>query len=115
MLPKTQYGNHLKSRCVYLQNYQMLPCARRKEFIADLTVHSISSGSLPNIQALCVTRLERCEQEIKKQLLHRPILHADETGIRLNGKLSWMHVINNKSISNFAHHLNRGRQAMDEI
>jgi transposase len=34
---KTQYGNNLKSLCVYLQNYQMLPYARCKEFIADET------------------------------------------------------------------------------
>lgn len=112
---KAQYGNNLKSLCVYLQNYQMLPYARCKEFIADLTGHSISTGSLSNFQAVCVTRLEGYEQEVKKQLLQSPILHADETGIRLNGKISWMHVISNKGISYFAHHLNRGRQAMDEI
>jgi transposase len=112
---KTQYGNNLKSLCVYLQNYQMLPYARCKEFIADLTGHNMSTGSLSNFQAVCVTRLEGYEQEIKKQLLQSPILHADETGIRLKGKTSWMHVMSNKSISYFAHHLNRGRQAMDEI
>lgn len=112
---KAQYGNNLKSLCVYLQNYQMLPYARCKEFIADLTGHHLSTGSLSNFQQVCVNRLEGYEQEIKKQLLQSPILHADETGIRLNGKISWMHVISNKSISYFAHHLNRGRQAMDDI
>jgi transposase len=75
----------------------------------------MSTVSLSNFQALCVSRLEGYEQEIKKQLLQSPILHADETGICLNGKISWMHIISNKSISYFTHHLNRGRQAMDEI
>ena len=112
---KTQYGNGLKSLCVYLQNYQMLPYARCKEFIADLTGHNLSTGSLSNFQKACVNRLEGYQQEVKKQLLQSCILHADETGIRLNGKNSWMHVISNKNISYFAHHLNRGRQAMDEI
>ena len=112
---KTQYGNNLKSLCVYLQNYQMLPYARCKEFISDLTGHNMSTGSLSNFQALCVTHLEGYEQEVKKQLLQSPILHADETGVRLNAKISWMHVMSNKSISYFTHHLNRGRQAMDEI
>ena len=112
---KAQYGNELKSLCVHLQNYQMLPYARCKEFIAHLTGHNLSTGSLSNFQEVCVTRLEGYGQEIKKQLLQSRILHADETGIRLNGKISWMHVISNKNISYFAHHLNRGRQAMDDI
>ncbi len=43
---EAQYGNNLKSLCVYLQtrlrkgqDYQMLPFARCSEFIADLTGH----------------------------------------------------------------------------
>ena len=112
---QTQYGNTLKSLCVYLQNYHMLPYARCKEFIADLTGHSISTGSLSNFQKSCVNYLQGYQQEITKQLLQSSVLHADETGIRLKGKLSWMHVISNTTISYFAHHLNRGRQAMDSI
>jgi transposase len=110
-----QYGNHLKSLCVYLQNYQMLPYARCKEFIADLTGHAVSTGSLSNFQQQCYRHLKDYQQQITKQLLQSPLLHADETGMRLNGKNSWMHVLSTKTISYFAHHLNRGRQAMDEI
>jgi len=112
---ETQYGNTLKSLCVYLQNYHMLPYARCKEFINDLTGHCISTGSLSNFQKQCVANLQDYQSQIKQQLLQSPVLHADETGVRLNGKNSWMHVISNKTISFFAHHLNRGRQAMDEI
>jgi transposase len=112
---EAQYGNNLKSLCVYLQNYQMLPYARCKELIADLTGHNISTGSLSNFQQQCYNHLKDYQEQITKQLLQSPLLHADETGIRLNGKNSWMHVISNKTISYFAHHLNRGRQAMDDI
>ena len=112
---EAQYGNNLKSLCVYLQNYKMLPYARCREFITDLTGHSISTGSLSNFQQHCFNNLQAYEQQIIKQLLQSSVLHADETGTRLNGKNSWMHVISNKTISYFAHHLNRGRQAIDEI
>lgn len=112
---KTQYGNNLKSLCVYLQDYQMLPYARCKGFIADLTGHNISTGSLSNFQKQCFNHLQNYEGHIRGQLLQSPILHADETGIRFNGKNSWMHVISNKTISFFAHHLNRGKQAMNAI
>ena len=53
---KAQYGNRLKSLCVYLQNYQMLPYGRCAEFIEDLTGHSISSGSLSNFNVKILSR-----------------------------------------------------------
>lgn len=115
LVQEAQYGTNLKSLCVYLQNYQMLPYARCSEFIYDLTGHYISTGSLSNFQRQYFNLLEPYQQEITKQLLQSPILHADETGIRLNGKNSWIHVVSNKSISFFAHHLKRGKQAMDDI
>lgn len=115
LVQEAQYGTHLKSLCVYLQNYQMLPFARCSELISDLTGHRISTGSLSNFQKQCFGHLRDYEQNIRQQLLQSPILHADETGIRLNGKNSWIHVVSNKSISLFSHHLNRGKQAMNAI
>jgi transposase len=115
LVQEAQYGNNLKSLCVYLQNYQMIPFARCKELIADLTGHHISRGSLANFQKQCFDSLQDYEQTIKQQLLKSPILHGDETGIRLNGKNSWMHVLSNEKISFFAHHLKRGKQAMNDI
>ena len=115
LIQEAQYGNTIKSLCVYLQNYHMLPFARCREFIADLTGHEISAGSLSNFQKQCFNHLEDYQKYIRSQLLQSTVLHADETGVRLSGKNSWMHVISNKTISFFAHHLNRGKQAMGEI
>jgi transposase len=112
---KAQYGNRLKSLCIYLQNYQMLPYGRCSEFIEDLTDHRISCGSLSNFQRESFISLEDYEQQVKQRLLQSAYLHADETGLRFNGKNSWMHVISNKTISFFAHHLKRGKQAMNDI
>ena len=112
---KAQYGNRLKSLCIYLQNYQMLPYGRCGEFIEDLTGHRISCGSLSNFQRESFISLEDYEHQVKQHLLQSTYLHADETGLRFNGNNSWMHVISNKVISFFAHHLKRGKQAMNDI
>jgi transposase len=112
---QTQYGDRIKAFSVYLQYYQMLPFDRTKELIYDLTSHQIATGSLSNFQKKCYHKLETYEQEVGKLLLKSPILHADETGIRLNGKNSWIHVVSNKDISLFGHHLKRGKEAMDDI
>ena len=112
---KAQYGNRLKSPCIYLQNYQMLPYSRCAEFIEDLTGHRISCGGLSNFQREGFISLEDYEHQVKQHLLQGAYLHADETGLRFNGNNSWMHVISNKAIGFFAHHLKRGKQAMNEI
>lgn len=112
---ESQYGNGIKSLCVYLQNYQMLPFARCKEFISDLTGHCISTGSLSNFQKQCFSLLQGYEKKARQLLLQSPVLHADETGIRFNKKNSWIHVVSNKAVSLFGHHLKRGKQAMDDI
>ncbi len=111
----TQYGHGLKALCVYLQNYQMLPFERCAEMIEDLSGHRPSTGSLSNFQRESFSGLEHYEQQVRRLLLQCPVLHADETGLRLNGSNSWMHVISNRQVSLFAHHPKRGKQAMGEI
>jgi len=106
---EAQYGNGIKSLCVYLQNYQMLPYARCSEFIHGLAGHQMATGSLSNFQQQCFAYLKPYQEQVKKLLLQSAILHAGETGIRLNGNNSWVHVISNKAISFFAHHLKRGK------
>jgi len=115
LVQQAQYGNKIKALCVYLQNYQMLPYARCTEIIKDLTGHHLSQGSLSNFQSKCYDNLEQYETEIKKLLLQSSVLHADETGINNNGKQNWIHVLSNKKISFFGHHIKRGKQAIDDF
>ena len=110
-----QYGDNLKALCTYLQNYQMIPFDRCAELIGDLSGHRVATGSLANFQRQCAGRLGGYQEEVKKLLLQSAVLHGDETGVNLNGKNTWMHVLSSARISLFAHHEKRGREAMDEI
>ena len=115
LVQQAQYGNNIKAFAVYLQNYQMVPFKRCSELINDLTGHKISEGSLANFQIKSYENLENYETAVKKILLKSSVLHADETGIRLNGKLHWMHVLSNESLSYFGCHQKRGKQAIDDF
>ena len=115
LVQPAQYGDKIKALCVYLQNYQMLPFARCCEFIEDLTGQHLSQGSLSNFQSVCYDNLENYESSITKLLLQSDVLHADETGVRFNGKQNWIHVLSNERISFFGHHQKRGKQAIDEF
>ena len=115
LVQEAQYGNNVKAFSVYLQNYHMLPFKRCSELIEDLTGHKISEGSLANFQVKSYKNLEDYETELKKMLLKSNVLHADETGIRLNGKLHWMHVLSNEFFSYFGYHHKRGKEAINDF
>jgi len=115
LVQEAQYGKHIKSFGIYLQHYQMIPYSRCVALIYDLTGHKLSAGSLANFQAKMHSHLDEFEKEVKQVLLQSPVLHADETGIRLNGKLNWMHVASTDLISFFGYHPKRGKEAINDF
>jgi len=115
LVQEAQYGDRIKSLCVYLQNYQMLPFERCTELLEDLTGQVISQGSLANFQKGAYAKLSEYEEKIAELLLQSEINHADETGVNLNGKNTWMHVLSNKKMTFFGHHIKRGKEAIDSF
>jgi transposase len=115
LVQEAQYGNNIKAFGVYLQNYQMIPYGRCVELIYDLTGHKLSAGSLANFQAKMHIHLTDFEKHVKQHLLQSSVLHVDETGIRLNGKLNWMHVASTDLISFFGYHPKRGKEAINDF
>ena len=48
-------------------------------------------------------------------LLQQPVLHADETGSEVNGKLQWMHVVSCAQLTLYGHHAQRGFAALEAM
>jgi len=115
LVQEAQYGNNIKAFGVYLQNYHMIPYARCVELIYDLTGHKLSVGSLANFQSKMYNQLDEFEKDIKTLLLQSPVLNADETGIRINGKLNWMHLASTELLSFFGYHQKRGKEAINDF
>lgn len=61
------------------------------------------------------SNLDTFEQEVKKQLLQLPVMHVDETGVRLDDSLRWMHVASTELLSFFGCHSKRGGEAIDSF
>ena len=51
----------------------------------------------------------------KQKLIQGSLIHADETGINVNGKRIWLHNASNEEWTYFYPHEQRGSTAMDEI
>jgi transposase len=112
---RVQYGNNIKSFISYCNTYQMLPYERISELIEDLTSHKISVGSVYNFLNETHSSLEEFQTQLKEQLLQEEVLHSDETGININGKLHWIHVVSSSLLTFYMLHQKRGKVAMDAM
>lgn len=110
-----QYGPGVKARVLYLQQYQLLPYQRTAEAMRDLFGCSLSTGTVVNIVRECADALLETELKIKRGLRRSAVIHADETGLRVNKRLAYVHVASNARLTHYAAASHRGRTAIDEI
>jgi transposase len=110
-----QYGARLKSMMVYLMEGQLLPSARTCEILSDVVGVSISEGTLFNTRSQCFEQLAAKEERIKAEILASDVVHVDETGMRVNGKLWWLHVACTNGLTYYYVHSKRGQEAIDEM
>lgn len=110
-----QYGKGIKAHGVYLSQYQLLPYKRIQEYFADQLQLPISEGSIYNFNKQAYEQLAVFESISKENMVASPCLHADETGININGKGHWLHSASNDEWTHFYPHTRRGSEAMNEI
>ena len=110
-----QYGPRLKGVMVSLMEGQLLPSARTCECLNDLIGVSISEGTLYNTRAQCDELIAPINAEIKQALASAEVVHFDETGLRVNQQLWWLHVAATDGLTYYFVHPKRGRLAMDEM
>jgi transposase len=82
-----QYGPGVKARVLYLQQYQLLPYQRTSEAMRYLFACPLSAGTVANIVRECADKLVETELKIKRGVRRSPVIYADETGLRINGRL----------------------------
>lgn len=110
-----QYGPRVKARVLYLQQYQLLPYQRTAEAMRDLFGCRLSAGTVANIVRECADTLVETELKIKQKLRRASVIHADETGLRINKRLGYVHVASTSELTHYAAAAHRGHTAMDEI
>jgi transposase len=110
-----QYGPGVKARVLYLQQYQLLPYQRTSEVMRDLFDCQLSPGTVANIVRECAAGLVETELKIKQKLRRSAVIHADETGLRVNKRLAYVHVASTPELTHYAAANHRGHTAMDEI
>ncbi|WP_291429815.1 transposase, partial [Deinococcus sp.] len=90
---QVQYGPRVHGLAVYLNAAHFVPMERTSEILDALCGARPSDGTIALNLNLAAARLEDFETQLKAALRQQPVLHADETGSKVNGRLQWMHVV----------------------
>jgi len=59
--------------------------------------------------------LEPVEEAIKQQIIASPVICLDETGMRIEGKRKWCHVVSTENLTYYAASLHRGSEANEDM
>jgi len=111
-----QYGSEIKAQAVYFNQYQLLPLQRISELFATIYGQAISQGSLIGFCQEIAEKVQSVNQSIKTHLTEREaVVHFDETGSRVDGKLHWLHSASTEKLTYYALHQKRGYLAMNDI
>jgi transposase len=106
------YGPRFKALAVYFHHYQLLPWARTCETLGDLYGHQPAEELIQRASTAFVEKSEPALAAIRQQLMDADVAHFDETGLRVAGKLHWLHVVCTWLLTYYAVHAKRGQEAM---
>ncbi|HKF36681.1 MAG TPA: IS66 family transposase [Ktedonobacteraceae bacterium] len=110
-----QYGTGVKALAVYLHQYHLVPLERTVELLEDLCGSRLSEGTRLGWEHEAASRLEPTMERLAEAVACSRLQHADETGIRVEGKLHWLHVNSTRFLTHLAWHKRRGRTALEAI
>lgn len=111
----TQYGKNLSAFIAYLHSYQMVPYERITQLIEDLYTHKLSTGTIITMLQKTYDATHESEAHTKVLLERSPLLHCDETGVSVEGRLHWIHVASTAHLTHFLLHKRRGKEAMEAM
>ena len=110
-----QYSTNLKAHVVYMSQFQLIPYDRVSQQLNDSADISISTGSIYNFNCAAYSMLYDFQDWLIATQTKASVLHADETGININGKNHWLHSLSNDESTYFHADEKRGSTAMDAM
>ena len=108
-----QYGPRFRAVLVYLRDYQLLPYKRLTELCRDLLGAGVCKRTVETAEKQMYEALAPFEQTVRARLLDEAVLHADETGMRVDGKLQWIHSLSARALTLYQAHPKRGSEAIE--
>jgi len=110
-----QYGPGVAAFAVHLTHYQQLPYQRTADLLHTLAGIALAPATVYAMGCEAAARLAAPVAAIGQALVQSAVAHADETGMRVAGALQWLHVLGTATLTFYAVHAKRGRDALAAI
>ena len=107
-----QYGPRLQAQASYLNTYQLIPLARTCELLGDFYGHTPAEAIVLTSNATMVDHIEPSLETIEQRLIAVDVAHFDESGLRVEGQLHWLHVASTDHLTHYHVHRKRGQDGM---
>lgn len=108
-----QYGEGVKALGSYLTCQHFIPLERTTQIIEDLFQHRVSEAVVLGAIGQLADEVKPSEAAVKALLSNSDILNVDETGLRVAGRLHWVHAASTPNATHYSVHAKRGTVAMD--
>lgn len=108
-----QYGERAQALIAYFAHQHFIPVNRLCQVFEDVFGIALSAGTCSNVDEKLFEKLEPFEKSLKTYLLAARVLHFDETGMRCEKKLYWVHVASSQLATLYTIHAKRGQEAMN--
>lgn len=110
-----QYGAGVKALAVHLSQQHLVPLGRVCALMQDAFGVNLSQASVASFNAQAAQALIPTVAAIGQAVKSQAVVHADESGIRVKGKLHWLHCLVSQQLTWLGQHARRGAQAFEAL
>jgi len=111
----TQYGSGMLTWASYLTHQHFIPLERTAQIIEDLLGHRLSEATVLRAGDVLDRNVAVSVEAVKEQWIASEVVHVDESGLRVLGKLHWLHVTSTDQLTHYGVQSKRGQKAMEAI
>lgn len=108
-----QYGPGVQALVTMLSVESKMPLEQISTLFEDIYGYDINSATVLKTLENGYERAASLEEATKARLVAEPVVHFDETGIRIAGKRYWLHTASTARDTHLFVHQQRGRKALD--
>ncbi len=110
-----QYGERFLALLTYLRNRQFVASDRVSQFCADIYGHAVGEQTIQDAETTASENLEGFQTRVEQLLPRAAILNGDETGLRVQGKLQWVHGLGSTLLTWYGLATNKGIQTIKDF
>jgi len=110
-----QYGPRITAIILYLYVGQFMSKKRTAQALAELFGTPVSEGTVATMTTRAADGLDGFLDQVKDRIVESETAGFDETGLRVAGKLHWVHCARTGRYTLITCHTKRGREGIDDM